>query len=98
MPMSDKSGCGEASQAGSASDHARSTSALASELGVKPVHRLRQVLEEPPPAGRSDDTHVRARVNIGVHGDFNASGMCKVLEKETKSMHRLEELLSIMAN
>ena len=32
-----------------------------------------------------------ARVNIGSHGDFNASGMCKVLEEETKSMHRLEE-------
>jgi hypothetical protein len=43
-------------------------------------------------------TLTSARVNIGTHGDFNASGMCKVLEKETKSMHRLEELLSIMAN
>jgi hypothetical protein len=35
-------------------------------------------------------TFTSARVNIGAHGDFNASGMCKVLEKETKSMHRLE--------
>ena len=36
-------------------------------------------------------TLTSARVNIGSHGDFNASGMCKVLEEETKSMHRLEE-------
>lgn len=43
-------------------------------------------------------TLTSARVNIGTHGDFNASGMCKVLEKEAKSTHRLEALLSIMAN
>ena len=49
---------------------------------VKSSKNLRQ------PAGPM--TFTAARVNIGVHGDFNASGMCKVLEKKTKSMHRLE--------
>ena len=49
-----------------------------------------QVLEEPPPAVQVRPMTLKsARVNIGSHGDFNASGMCKVLEKETESMHRL---------
>jgi hypothetical protein len=46
--MSGMSGAGE--EGSSASDHARSVSALASELGLQPLRRLRQVLEEPPPA------------------------------------------------
>ena len=78
-----------AGKADSASDHVRSMSVLASKLGVQPLRRQCQVLEEPPPAVQVRPmTLTSARVNIGSHGDFNASGMCKVLEKETESMHR----------
>lgn len=85
--MSGMSGAGKAD---SASDHVRSMSALASELDVQPLRRLCQVLEEPLPAVQVRPmTLMSARVNIGSHGDFNASGMCEVLEKKTESMHRL---------
>ena len=92
MPMSGMSGAGKAD---SASDHARSMSALASKLGVQLLRRQCQVLKEPPPAQGAVQvrpmTLTSARVNIGSHGDFNASGMCKVLEEKTESMRRLEE-------
>ena len=45
--MSGMSGAGKVD---TTSDHARSMSALASELGLQPLRRLRQVLEKPPPA------------------------------------------------
>lgn len=47
LPMSGRRGAGEAE---TASDHVRSTSALALELGVQPLRPPCQVLEEPPPA------------------------------------------------
>lgn len=47
MPISGRLGAGEAE---TASDHVRSTSALALELGVQPLRPPCQVLEEPPPA------------------------------------------------